>query len=144
MNAYLAIKYHEDQRNRETIERISHILEAQGVTAICFVRDVEKWGSIRFHPSDLMERTFDVIDSSDLLVIDLTEKGVGLGIEAGYAHAKGIPIVTIARIGSDISTTLRGISQRVYVYQALSELGPIFHEVAQILGSPKHSARTKR
>jgi len=32
------------------------------------------------------------------MVVDLTEKGVGVGIEAGYARARGIPIVTIAAV----------------------------------------------
>jgi nucleoside 2-deoxyribosyltransferase len=70
---------------------------------MCIVRDVEKWGGVRLSPETLMARTFEEIDSSDLAVIDLTEKGVGVGIEAGYAHASGIPVVVIARKGADIS-----------------------------------------
>ena len=57
--------------------------------------------------------------------VDLTEKGVGLGIEAGYACAKGIPIVIVAQQGSDISATLQGISQQVIFYQQFNELAQI-------------------
>jgi nucleoside 2-deoxyribosyltransferase len=35
-----------------------------------------------------MRLTFEKIDICDLVIIDLTEKSVGLGIEAGYAYAK--------------------------------------------------------
>ena len=62
-----------------------------------------------------MTETFKIIDSCDVVIIDLSEKGVGLGIEAGYAYSKGIPIITIAK-DNEISTTLMGISNSHYVY----------------------------
>lgn len=69
-----------------------------------------------------MKITFDSIDTCNLVIIDLTEKGVGLGIEAGYAYAKGIPIITIAKNGSDISETLEGISNKVLFYNKIEDL----------------------
>jgi hypothetical protein len=49
-----------------------------------------------------------------------------LGIEAGYAYAQMIPVITIAREGSDISDTLRGISQGVYFYRVPADLRECF------------------
>jgi len=57
-----------------------------------------------------------------VVLVDLTEKGVGLGIEAGYAYANGIPIVTIAQTGADISETLRGIASTVFFYTDYTDL----------------------
>ena len=122
MKAYLGIKFHADNRNREDIEMISQVLATCGFLTVCIRRDVERWGVVELSPQELMEKTFDVMRSCQLAVIDLTEKGVGLGIEAGYAYACGIPVVTIARTGSDISTTLRGISQACCLYDGPSEL----------------------
>ena len=51
---------------------------------------------------------------------------MGLGIEAGYAYAKQIPIVVIARKGSDISATLRGIAQKLFLYNEFGELNQFF------------------
>ena len=110
MRAYISIKYRADNSNRDCIEKISSALEQNGFETVCITRDIEKWGQIELSPQELMQRTFTEIDSSHLIVIDLTEKGVGLGIEAGYAYAKGIPIAVIAKKGSDISATLQGIS----------------------------------
>ena len=124
--AYLGIKYHPDHRNRERIALITDALAAVGYATTCITRDVEQWGTISFSPQELMARTFAVIEASKLCVIDLTEKGVGLGIEAGYAFAKGIPIVTVAQTGADISETLRGISQTVGFYQSLGDLVAFF------------------
>ncbi len=116
MKAYLGIKYHPDNRNRATIEEISKVLATIGYETTCVVRDLEKWGEKSFSAPELMRKTFAIIDECDVAIIDLTEKGVGLGIEAGYAHARGAPLVTIARQGSDISETLRGISDEIILY----------------------------
>ena len=131
MRAYIAIKYHPDNRNRPAIEQISAALERSGFDTVCIARDVEQWGQVRLTPEELMIKSFEAIDASDVVVIDLTEKGVGIGIEAGYARAKRIPIITIARSGSDISTTLQGVSQAVMWYDRYDELTRLF---AQAIG----------
>ncbi len=117
MRAYIAIKYHPDHKNRPVIEQISTALEQSGFDTICVTRDLEKWAQVHFTPAELMQKSFEAIDASDIVVVELTEKGVGVGIEAGYAWAKRIPIVTIAKKGADISTTLQGISQRLLYYR---------------------------
>jgi hypothetical protein len=114
MRAYIAIKYHEDNSNRARIEAISAALEACG--------DVERWGELDLSPHELMKHTFLAIDASDLVVVDLTEKGVGVGIEAGYGYAHAKKIVTIAQHGSDVSATLRGISIAVLFYDQAADL----------------------
>lgn len=127
VKVFISIKFHEDNRNRELINSISSILEKKGLETICIIRDVEKWGQNKFGtPEELMKKTFDEIDSSDLVIVELSEKGVGLGIEAGYAFAKGKPIVTIAKTGTDISSTLQGISQEVFFYRQYHELERLF------------------
>ena len=126
--AYLGIKFYADQRNRSLIEMITDALSQADWTTHVIVRDLENWGDVQFDPQTLMARTFAVIEASDIAVIDLTEKGVGLGIEAGYAFAKGIPVITIARDGADISTTLRGISQEVCLYRNEADIISFFRE----------------
>ena len=125
MKVFLSIKYYADHSNRPRIEAILAALEQRGAHGVCIARDVERWGAIRFDAAELMRRTFAEIDASDLVVVDLTEKGVGVGIEAGYAHAKQIPIVTIAQRGADISVTLQGISRAVFFYDGLDDIEQI-------------------
>lgn len=131
MKAYIAIKYYPNNQNRPLIEQISNALEQNGFDTVCVVRDLENWGQLHFAPQDLMQRSFEEIDASDLVVIELTEKGVGLGIEAGYAWAKQIPIVTIAKKGADISTTLQGISQRVFWYDEFDDVAGFFTQTLE-------------
>ena len=133
MRAYLGIKYHADNRNRAVVEEISEVLAQCGTATSCVARDLEAWGKVRFEARDLMQRTFDLIKGCDLVVIELSEKGVGLGIEAGYAYACKIPVVTIARQGSDISETLKGVSSRVILYEKVSDLSPLFTDLFRTL-----------
>ncbi|MFN8492642.1 MAG: hypothetical protein U0350_33885 [Caldilineaceae bacterium] len=134
MKAYIAIKYHEDCRNKKLIEGISAALEANEIETTCIIRDVEQWGKVKLTPKELMEASFQRIDTSDLIIIELTEKGTGLGIEAGYAYAKQIRIITIAQSGSDISTTLQGISDKIFVYERVEELVNFFATLIGVNG----------
>lgn len=123
MKAFLAIKFKEDYSDKEKIEKIVSVLERADISTVLMVRDYEKWGAVLFTPQELMEKTFEAIDSADILVIEFSEKGVGLGIEAGYAFAKGKSIVVIAKEGSDISSTLEGVSKEVIFYKNIEEVG---------------------
>jgi nucleoside 2-deoxyribosyltransferase len=122
MRVYLAIKYHENNTNRARIEGILAIFERHGLETYCIARDLEQWGTVTVDAHVLMQKAFQAIDISNIVCVDLTEKGVGVGIEAGYAFAKHIPIVTIAQADADISTTLRGISQKIVFYRRYDEL----------------------
>ena len=128
MRAYISIKYRADNSNRNCIEKIASALEQNGFETVCITRDIEKWGQIQLDSEALMQRTFSEIDLSHLIVVDLTEKGVGLGIEAGYAYAKGIPIAVIVKKGSDISATLQGISQQLFLYDEFDDLTHFFRD----------------
>ncbi|MBA4495477.1 nucleoside 2-deoxyribosyltransferase [Paenactinomyces guangxiensis] len=122
MKVYIAIKYFADLRNRDLIEELSAMFEKNGHQTVCVIRDVEKWGVLHFSPQELMKLSLQEIDSCDLVLVDLSFKGVGLGIEAGYAYAKGKPIITIAKKNRDISATLTGISEKICFYRNITDL----------------------
>jgi len=128
--AYIAIKFHENCRNRDLIEKISEALEKNGIKHICMIRDHEKWGTVKFTPKELMKKTFQEMEKADVLIVEITEKGVGIGIEAGYAYAKGIPIIVIAKHGSDISNTMKGIAKEVFLYHSLKDLDDFFKKLS--------------
>jgi len=128
MKAYLGIKYYADNRNKEQINFLSSLLEDFGYSVTCITRDIESWGKVSFTPDDLMKKTFQIIDESNIVVIDLSEKGVGLGIEAGYAYSKGIPVIAISH-NRKISTTLLGISKYNYVYKDRENLSKFLKSI---------------
>lgn len=116
MRVFLSIKFHADMRNRARVERVLDALVRAGHEPVCVVRDLEQWGAVQYPADELMRLTFDLIESCDLLLVELTEKGVGLGLEAGFAYSRGIPVVTIAQRGAELSTTLQGISRWTATY----------------------------
>lgn len=122
MKIYLGIKYHPDHRNKEFVDALQVAFSNSGHEMFCVARDLEQWGKNSFSPSVLMQKTFDAINAADIVLIDLSEKGVGLGIEAGYAHAKGKQLVTILQNNSDLSTTLAGISKTILRYENSEDL----------------------
>ena len=47
-NAYLAIKFHEKDKDKELIENIYKSLEEAGIQTTITARDFEKWGKVHF------------------------------------------------------------------------------------------------
>jgi 2'-deoxynucleoside 5'-phosphate N-hydrolase len=117
MKVFISIKYHEEPANHERMNIICELARKHGMQPVCIPANESQiaLSGVDFHA--LMRRTFMELRNSKLVIIDLTEKGVGVGIEAGYARARGIPIATIAAIGSEISETLAGISNHVFYYE---------------------------
>lgn len=143
--AYVGIKYHPDNRNRDLIERLSAALEGVGIVSRVVVRDVERWGEISMAPSELMVESLQLIRDSDIVVIEASEKGVGLGIEAGYAHAHSIPVVIIHREGAELSPTLVGIASDVFPHSSERELSPVAARIlAMVESGDARSSTTQR
>jgi len=107
------------------VEEIAGALARHGHQLVNIQRDIEQWGRYHFPPPELMERTFAAIDSSDAVLVEFSEKGVGLGIEAGYAHARGKPVYVAAREDSPVSDTLRGIASRIHHYSEVDEIAEL-------------------
>ncbi len=123
---YCAIKYHPDLRNRDLIEALDAALAHNGWEMMVVIRDIESWGRLTLSPKSLMRHSFGLIDRCAVFLAVLNEKGVGVGIEAGYAFALGKPVYVVARKGADISTTLAGIAEAVLSYQDEAELPGLF------------------
>ncbi len=130
MNIYFGIKYHSNLQNKKHIDFVLDTLESLGHKLSFIQRDLEQWGKKQVSAQTLMQKTFEHINHSDLVLIDLSEKGVGLGIEAGYAHAKQKPIIVIAKKGSDLSATLKGISSSVHFYGTKKDLRNIVQQLS--------------
>ena len=119
---YFGIKYHPDHRNKNLIEEFERCFSKHDFKSFCVVRDMELWGKASFSAAEIIQKTFAKIDSADLVVIDVSEKGVGLGIEAGYAKAKGKELIITVRKSIEVSTTISGIADRLITYGAISDI----------------------
>lgn len=127
---YVAIKYHSNHSNSVRIRQIMEAIAEGECHAVCLALEEVECGSEDWC-HDLMRRAFAAIDTCTVVIIDATEKGVGIGIEAGYAYAQDIPIITIAEKGSQISDTLCGISTVVGTYSNKIEMKMLLIESLQ-------------
>ena len=120
--AYFGIKFHEDHRNRNEIDSITAALQDDQIQTVCIARDVEKWGDVTLSSHELMRITFEEIDKSDFVILELSEKGIGLGIEAGYAVARKKPLIVLIKQGLELSNTMQGIADIVIPYSQPEEI----------------------
>lgn len=129
MKIYLAIKFHPDFSNRAFIESLSDALTQAGHESIVAVRDFEQWGTLKFTNKQIMTQDFEAIRGVDMLLVEFSEKGVGLGVATGFAKAIGKPIVVIAKTGSDISDTIEGTADRIIFYDSVDGLVEKFKDL---------------
>ena len=122
MKAFLSIKFWGDNRNREDIERIIDAIEGAGFNLFCFVRDAEEWGKNQFEPEQMMTTTFNQIDQSDFLIANVADWPIGVGVEVGYAYARGVPIICICPMTEKVPNTVAGLAKHVIRYEDYNDL----------------------
>lgn len=134
MRLYIAAKFHSDNRNRRLIEAIADTLKGAGMESVSVVRDYERWGRVALTAENLMAITFRELARCDAIVIDISEKGVGLGIEAGFAFARGMPILVLAEADREIPKTLSGIARTIARYDGLEGVPAALGRALRVLG----------
>jgi len=122
MRVFLSIKFWGDDRNQQDVEQICQTLERTGADVFCFRRDAELWGDKHFTPSAMMEMVFREIDQSDLLVANVAHWPIGVGVEAGYAFGRQIPVLCICPISEKIANTVAGVASEIIHYKDYDEL----------------------
>lgn len=117
--AYISLAYRQRAALAETIDAIGETLLAWSIDPFVFV-DV-----YTFHPSEercMMAQAMADIDRCNLLVAETSEKAIGVGVEVGYAKAKGKPVVYLRKSTAEHATTASGISDFQVVYESTSDL----------------------
>jgi nucleoside 2-deoxyribosyltransferase len=112
--AYIAISYSKRNELAEELSVIKEALVASGIHPFVFA---EKF---QFDPSqekEMMQEAMQQLDAADLLIAETSDKAIGVGIEAGYAKAKGKPVIYLRNKETDHSTTLSGISDQQVIYE---------------------------
>ncbi len=66
--------------------------------------------------------TKEVIESCDIFVLDASVPSTGAGIETGWAHAAGVPIIVIHEKGSTPSTVVAYVAQVAFEYESPEDL----------------------
>jgi len=121
MNAYVSAKF-AGTDNQETIESLCSAIERAGYAVTCTIRDFDDFGQDERNGDELTTFIFDSLEHADIVLLDMTDKGVGLGIEAGYASAFDKPIVALLADEVGLSPTLQPLVTHVIHYQGFHDL----------------------
>lgn len=128
--AFMSLKFYEGKETKIKIDEITEALKKANIENFVMIRDVEKYGEVEIPAKDIMPKyAFPAMDKCDMLIVEFSEKGVGLGIGAGYAYARNIPIYVIAKTGSDISDTMQGLAKQIIFYDYPKELTKKFTDI---------------
>ncbi len=130
MHAYLSVKFEGDD-NQELIEQLCTAAERAGLTVACTNRDYDDYGR-RESSEPLTAFMFEGIERADLVLLEVTDRGIGQGIEAGYAAANQVPVILLATSDADLSPTLRDLATEIIEYHG-------FEDLTQQLGALKSS-----
>lgn len=119
MKAYIAISFSKRKILDSVIQTIENSLKEFQIQSFVFVNQYE------FGPEqekEMMQQAVQDLNSCDLLIAETSEKGIGIGIEVGYAKALGKPIFYMRQLEAAHSTTVSGISDYQIVYKDFFDL----------------------
>ena len=119
MTAYISVSYSKRKSANNAINAIISTLHAFNMIPFVFV-DVYKFDPVQ--EKQMMQQAITDIDNCDLLIAEVSDKATGIGVEAGYAKAKGKPVIYTRQKEAEHSTTISGISDFQIVYKDTEDL----------------------
>ncbi len=133
INAFMSLKFHDGEEDKIKIDKLTEALLKAGIKNTVMARDVEKYGEASLPKGKklMIDYAFPAMKASDMIIIEFSEKGVGLGIGAGYCYANNVPIYVIAKTGSDISLTMENLATKVIFYNDYNDITKAFLKIAK-------------
>lgn len=117
MKVFIGSKYLGKVHNSQIIESVKDYLKELGHEPYYFGDE----GHIA-DKKEMIQKAMQKIDESDVVLCEATELSFGVGIEAGYAKAKGKRILTIYNSETELSRTIEGVSDKSAAYSDLDSL----------------------
>jgi 2'-deoxynucleoside 5'-phosphate N-hydrolase len=113
MRAYISVSFSKRKSIDKEITAIVDTLNAFKISSFVFV-DSYKFDLTQERA--MMQQAMVDIDNCDILIAETSDKGIGIGIEVGYAKAKGKTVIYLRQKDTEHSTTVSGISDFQIVY----------------------------
>jgi 2'-deoxynucleoside 5'-phosphate N-hydrolase len=128
MKAYISVSFSKRKLLDKEITAIVNTLNEFKISSFVFV-DNYKFDLTQ--ERKMMEQAMAEIDHCDILLAETSYKGIGIGIEAGYAKAKEKIVIYLRQIDKEHSTTVSGTSDFQIFYTDTTDLNK---QLAAILG----------
>lgn len=119
MQTYISISFSKRKELEKEVQAIKNLLEKFGISGFVFV-DEHQFSAK--NEKKMMQQVMKDIEESAILLAETSEKGIGMGIEVGYAKAKNKPVIYIRNAKSEHSTTVSGIADFSIIYNDEKDL----------------------
>jgi len=130
MQAYIAISFNKRKELQPELDAIKAIVSANEIIPFVFV-DTYSYSPVQ--EKQMMQQAFAEIDKCSLLIAEVSEKAIGIGVELGYAKAKGKPVIYLRNREAEHSTTAAGASDYCILYSNPEDLKKQLNEILQVL-----------
>lgn len=128
--AYFSISYASRKNLQAEVTAIREALKEYGIELFVFV-DIYQFGPDQSR--QMMQQAFADIDDSDLLIAEVSEKAIGVGIEIGYAAARAKPVIYLRNSRAEHSTTAAGCTDHIVIYNDGSDLTARLSETIRLI-----------
>jgi nucleoside 2-deoxyribosyltransferase len=119
MKAYISISYSKRHELTEELNTIIAVLKDAAIDPFVFI-DNFKFSADE--ENEMMQQAMISIEECDILIAEVTDKAIGVGVEVGYAKARKKPVIYIKNKNAEHSTTVSGISDLQILYQDVYNL----------------------
>ncbi|MGE5108787.1 MAG: nucleoside 2-deoxyribosyltransferase [Sphingobacteriales bacterium] len=119
MTAYISVSYSKRKLIDKELNAITDTLNKFKIVPFIFV-DNYKFDLTQ--ERQMMQQAMKDIDNCSILIAETTDKGIGIGIEVGYAKAKNKPVIYVRQKNAEHSTTVSGISDFQIIYEDNNDL----------------------
>lgn len=113
---FLGIKYYKDGRNLKKVKAIKKIIKKLNFEPCCLVD-----GTAPTDPIKLREAIFSNIESCDILIFEVSEPSIGVGIETGHFFGKK-RIISIAQEDAEVANVVKGFCSDYIQYKNIPDL----------------------
>ncbi|MBZ0320496.1 MAG: nucleoside 2-deoxyribosyltransferase [Anaerolineae bacterium] len=117
--AFISRSYEHRAQYDAAIAHVVASLRRMNMEGIDFVR---RYSFAEGQAREMMAATLQSIQQADVLIAEVSEKVIGVGIEIGYAAALGKPIVYARKLDAPFSTTVGGLATIAIVYDNPQDL----------------------
>ena len=119
MQAYISINFSKRKQFEYVVKAISKTLTTHNISPFVFV---DQYNFAISQEKEMLENVMKDIKSSVILIAETSEKGIGIGVEVGYAKALGKPVIYLRNQLAEHSTTVAGISDYQLIYKDEDDL----------------------
>ena len=119
MKAYISVSFSKRKLVDKEITAIMDTLTEFKISPLVFV---DNYKFDLAEERQMMRQAMADIDNCDILIAETSNKGIGIGIEVGYAKAKDKTVIYLRQKDSEHSTTIAGISDFQIVYLDTNDL----------------------